>query len=284
MNPYTYCGNNPIGAVDPTGMSLVYTIGRPPSEPGIFTTFTGTDRSGYDFTMDPLTHATYMLSPTWGEWVTDMASDDGLLRWSEEDYTSRAGAKMSHADTMAMAGDLGAGARLAFWSIQALIHLGIYTEDEIRRLEDDWGVTIAYRDVVYVRPEKYPFLTYGAKNKQIDWSWDIAGRPRYSEADESEMWMITLHPIAALAHELMHALDDMLGNTNGPTGLGTRGYDWLDSRAITMQNRTQAAMMEWNIEWYTSWRLSYDAWMRPNPMSVSVGTPGNRGSAPFRGR
>ena len=49
-NMYAYCANNPVGYVDPTGMSVSYTVEKVENYPstisGIICTFSGTDDKG----------------------------------------------------------------------------------------------------------------------------------------------------------------------------------------------------------------------------------------------
>ncbi len=252
MNMYAYCGNNSTNCVDPTGMVLEsYTLEYNPDSMGAIV-FKGvvTNNIGETVELPPMTFESME------GWVEFMASDEAIAMFitpkGGDGAWKIAGFDDPQIDGTPMKWDSGlakrSGSRTVYWAIKALIELKIFTPAAIDLLAKDTrvqGGTVRYDNMGLQ-------YQHGADIKHfLVWSMNI-GMPRDTEKIQS--WMIHGSPLAALAHELAHALDFAAGifPPPPPAGQPDPDFDAREARAVAAQNATHAALYQASPWWY-SW-------------------------------
>jgi RHS repeat-associated protein len=219
MNWYGYCLNGPVGGRDPSGMSMDYTVAKfhdSDASNGIETVFGGDPNSSF-------------RASSWEFWVGEMVrmSSAGIIPLGPEDVGW----------TLAQ-GDLA-----TFWTIRAIIHLGIFKESEVSALEKHGVRVTDFKgmgvNVVHYRRNPPPghtgtdlhFVPDDVNGDKIFWSSTTL---KSSEAErEKYTWIHSLSPISALAHEMTHALLHVQGKKNN------------EKDPTTRQNRTLVEMYNW---------------------------------------
>jgi len=164
--------------------------------------------------------------------------------------------------------DLLSGSRFAYWTVRALVdHLGIFSNEEISELEQR-GVRI-----FTARREDYKNLEWKSTTQTISWAVQIT----MPEIDSGiwESWMYWASGTSMLAHELMHAIDNV-PDWNPKEDQGYEpAHTYYEGRAIYIQNQAQAALQEWNPVLYDwLWASVGASYVRPG--GLPVGPPGNR--------
>ncbi|HQA91328.1 MAG TPA: RHS repeat-associated core domain-containing protein [Sedimentisphaerales bacterium] len=249
INWYRYCRNNPACCTDPSGSVLVsYTLKSNYLPDGsidwmcaLIFTATIVNDEGETVTLEP------MFFQQIEDWVRFMASERAIEMgivptdsisnvWTISDFQGSWDAGIN------------AGARLTYWTVTALLDLGIFTTNDVATLvENDVRIMnwsgLAYTGMHYNHQRTDQGFRY------IWWS----SYPRLpQDPDLVETWMYWASPLATLAHELRHALDIATGALPPPTpeGVADPYFDLREGRAIWSQNQTQRAIRELNPKWY----------------------------------
>jgi len=249
MNVYCYGRNNPVVLADCTGMKPEYVgyavekteICWPGNTPShlITTIITWRDSETGTEYGSPYQHV------CWEEWVGFMASEHTYGQLLVDPEKSGPGWKL----VTTFYGSSEYGTRLGYWSIRALKEIGLFSDENIRQLEEKY-VTINVKGEIDVRKLGW----YGVENR-IDWSMKITGRSQYAK-EIGHDWPEAMSPLAALAHELTHAFAYRVrGITNEIV---------QEAHAITAQNLTMALIRSWNPGFYDDAWSGLD-WWRPNP-------------------
>lgn len=148
---------------------------------------------------------------------------------------------------------------LAYWSVRALVHLGIFTDDQIEELEAAHTRIVAYGKLD-IRAFKY------GRYNRIHWSWDAQKRWETAE-EEKHDWPIAASPIALLAHELQHAYNAQVKPFRCRPGAERLVGEIY---AIDAQNRTMRALYNYMPAHYEDAWQGLD-WIRPNRLAHWIG-------------
>ena len=193
MNLYAYCGNNPVGYSDPSGLYFKFLDME--DDDGLLR-FAWID----DKTDDKTKQQTIIWNGSGFE------GQDGWLRWAESnptfkgyensDITSRDGWELSDGNT-----DL-------FWQLQAIIYLGA-DGGLIKQIESIGHATIVMNRTY---SHRFGYNWYDPWANIVYWNPDFHEVSRVREHDSwtDAEWNRT-HAWANLVHELAHVRDDLYG-------------------------------------------------------------------------
>ncbi len=142
--------------------------------------------------------------------------------------------------------------RLGYWAVRALVELGIFTDEQIMKME------AAHTKIIV--PGWISFFDIQTTNfNRIYWSPRVIDRWEAAAFMEQD-WPIPADPLALLAHELQHAYDVWAEPRRIRPG---EIKLWaLENWAISTQNNTMQAMHDWNPDWYDYIWQGYE-WKRP---------------------
>ncbi len=266
MNWYGYCRNNPVVFADPGGTEIMdYSItqdydkdGKPS---GLKVSFVHTNPGNEIVT-------SYLWFNSFENFVVFMASDTAIS-WGLTPQNGSLGWELAGVGDKWDGGVSNTSNRYAYWSVQALLKLGIFSPGEINAVEAA-GVRINATGYIWCGDVVYRDDAKG--NKLIDWSWSILT----NAAIPSWTWVAS--PIAVLADELMHAVDDVICH-NVPRPMDTYQKNVLDARGNQIFDQTTDALYAWNPQHYISLWKGVDPHIRNNwNRSYRVGPPGSRGT------
>jgi len=178
MNWYAYCGNNPVGRVDPSGLLSKHEFLYPGEE-------------GY---VEGQLNLSYWIDGE-RQWVRSFNNLDDFYDWASNDEN------FTDVWVMSQPGwGLSGGDESIFWSIKALEFMGSFSPIEISIMEDE-GWTIFNNSQ---REEDFGGSANGYRGTTI--YWDPEEEFFRAEGAEARHWN-NYPALAGLAHEMGHAWD-----------------------------------------------------------------------------
>jgi RHS repeat-associated protein len=229
MNSYTYCGNSPVGYVDPFGTDSYKFLDLGPDDNTL--TFARINDSG-----EVAWSVGFENIGMWMRWAFRHPYFDD---WGAENLASidqRAGWKLAGGD------------RYVFWNLQALIYLT--SEDET------WATTIAAienKNIVNferITPEEkeenpswHTCYDYCGNTPYMPWHtlyWDPLYTIVPGTSEDSPKWY-TFPALAGFAHELIHAWERECGDPALYSGCRGQNTENLEMGAMIGENNVRYA-------------------------------------------
>ena len=240
MNTYAYCGNSPIGRVDPLG--LYYDFIQPMNYDPLLLHFGEVDEETGEETV-LWSGATIEEWYGWADWEEDRF--DSVFRTSQPVWTL-------YNNSIALFG----GTERLFWELMALLYLDMVSTNILEKLGDE-GLAID------LNPRRINRCEWSLDSKVILWDNNQYSLGFGVDWDRSP-------PLAVLVHEIYHAWDYYNGYSEK--------YSWnnaaSENYAISWENRARNVFY-WNVPGWTnvypckhhedsnqSWNMNpSDAWL-----------------------
>jgi len=209
MNPYTYCRNNPVGRVDPSGEDSYCFLDPGPGDSTLTFARLNDNREVV--------------------WSMDFEGINEWMRWAVHNTRfDEWGAKNLPSVENRIGWKLAEGNRYLFWYLQALMYLTVGD-----------AYTVSYESIITkLNGKGIRFELFGAQSQYRSGllAWDPADSTLYEDNSAYDMktygprkWHWN-PPLVSLAHELYHAYQDKILHTPGSGKIqGEREVCWAEN-------------------------------------------------------